>query len=171
VSIPFFSEFLTRYRFMPRSKHLLRASVVATMLTTLVRGDVLPPGPGRAATIRVCGKCHSPERAASLHQSGTAWEETIAKMVKLGAQGSDEEFEAILSYLSKNFGREIPAPLNINKATAVDLETALLLRRSQAKAVIQYRSQNGDFKSIDDLRKVPGLDFRKIEQKKSRIVF
>jgi competence protein ComEA len=156
---------------MSRLKHLLRASVVTMMITGLGRGDVLPPGPGRAATIRVCGKCHSPERAASLHQSGPAWEETIAKMVKLGAQGSDEEFEGILSYLSKNFGPEIPASININKANAVDLETALLLRRSQAKAVIQYRSQNGDFKSIDDLRKVPGLDFQKIEQKKSRIVF
>ena len=156
---------------MPTFKHLVSAGALVVLLGSIAWGDVLPPGPGRAATIRVCGKCHSPERAASLHQDGTAWEETIAKMVKLGAQGSDEEFETILDYPSKNFGREIPGPININKATAVDLETGLLLRRSQAKAVIEYRSQNGDFKSIDDLRKVPGLDLQKIEEKKSRLVF
>ena len=33
------------------------------------------------------------------------------KMVKLGAQGTDEEFEAILGYLSKNFDREQPGQL------------------------------------------------------------
>ena len=132
--------------------------------------QTLPAGPGRAVTIRVCGKCHSPERAASLHQRRSAWEDTIVKMVKLGAQGSDEELEAVLTYLSTNFASEIPGPIDINKARAVDLEAGLLLRRSQAKALIEYRDKNGSFKSIDNLRNVPGLDFKLIESKKSRIV-
>jgi competence protein ComEA len=139
-------------------------------LTGTVRAD-LPAGPGKAATVRICGQCHSPERAASLHQSRSAWEDTIVKMMKLGAQGSDEELEAILGYLSTHFAPEPPGPVYINKARAVDLEAALLLRRTQAKAVIEYRNKYGDFKSIDDLRKVPGLDFQKIESKKSRILF
>lgn len=141
-----------------------------TLLTVAAEAD-LPPGPGRAATIRVCGRCHSPERAASLHQNHYAWEETITKMVKLGAQGSDDEFEAILEYLSKNFAREAPGPININKASPVDLEAGLLLRRSQAVEVVQYRAQNGPFKSLDDLKKIPGIDFQKIEARKGRIVF
>ncbi len=95
----------------------------------------------------------------------------MVKMVKLGAQGSDDEFDAVLGYLSKNFGPEIPGPININKATTVDLQTALLLRRSEANALIAYRSKNGQFRSIDDLRGVPGVDFKKIQAKKSRIVF
>jgi competence protein ComEA len=37
--------------------------------------------------------------------------------------------------------------------------------------VIQYRTKNGDFNSIDDLKKVPGLDPQQIEAKKDRIVF
>ena len=142
---------------------------------TLVAGTMcaqtLPDGPGRAATIRVCGKCHSPERAASLHQRRSAWEDTIVKMVKLGAQGSDEELEAILNYLSSHFATELPGPIDINKSRAVDLEAGLLLRRSQAVAIIDYRDKNGSFKSLDDLRNVPGVDFQAIETKKSRIVF
>ena len=138
---------------------------------TILKADVLPEGPGKAATVRVCGKCHSPERAASLHQRRSAWEETIMKMMKLGAQASDDEFEAILNYLSKNFGPPVPGSININKANMVDLQTTLALRRSQARAVIEYRAKNGDFKSLDDLRNVPGIDFQKLESKKARITF
>jgi competence protein ComEA len=135
-----------------------------------VKAD-LPDGPGKAATVRVCGRCHSPERAVSLRQTHSAWEDTITKMVKLGAQGTDEEFEAILGYLSKNFDREQPGPININTAKAVDMEAGLLLLRSQAKAIVRYREENGDFKSIEDLKRVPGLDFEKLMAKRARITF
>ncbi len=141
-----------------------------TLLAEAANAD-LPEGFGKTATVQVCGKCHSPERAASLHQSQSEWEETITKMVKLGARGSDEDFDAILVYLTQHFGPEKPGPININKASAVDLQTTLLLRRSQAMAILQYRSEHGDFKSIDDLRNVPGLDFSKIEAKKARLLF
>jgi len=149
---------------------LAPACAAFALFTSTAKAD-LPEGYGKAATVRVCGSCHSPERATSLHQNREGWEETVTKMAKLGAQGTEDDFDAILSYLSKNYGLEVPGPLNINKATSVDLQTTLLLRRSQANAIIQYRSQNGDFKSIDDLRNVPGLDFAKIEAKKARIVF
>jgi competence protein ComEA len=156
---------------MVRLDFALRISLVLAVFAGAAWADTLPEGYGKAATVRVCGRCHSPERAASLHQKRSAWEDTIVKMMKLGAQGSDEELEAVLTYLSSHFGPEAPGPININKADAVDLEAGLLLLRSQAKAVIEYRIQHGDFKSIDELRKVPGLDFQKIESKKSRLVF
>jgi competence protein ComEA len=141
------------------------------VVTSALHADLLPEGPGKAATVRVCGKCHSPERAASLHQRRSAWEDTMTKMIKLGAQGTDDEFDAVLEYLSHNFGPEAPAPININKANMVDLNTTLALRRSQARAVIAYRDKNGDFKSLADLQNVPGIDYPKIEAKKARIIF
>jgi competence protein ComEA len=146
------------------------ACIAFSLFTGTAKAD-LPEGYGKAATIRVCGSCHSPERATTLHQNRQGWEETVTKMAKLGAQGTEDDFDAVLSYLTKNYGLEVPGPLNINKETSVDLQTTLLLRRSQANALIQYRSQHGDFQSIDDLRNIPGLDFAKIEAKKSRIVF
>ena len=95
----------------------------------------------------------------------------MSKMVKFGAQGTDDEYDAIFAYLTKNFGPVVPGPINLNKANLVDLETSLLLRRSEARAIIQRRTADGDFKTIDDLRSVPGLDFRKIEAKKARLTF
>jgi competence protein ComEA len=148
----------------------LRVGLGLAVLTEAAKAD-LPDGFGKTTTVQVCGKCHSPERATSLHQSDSEWEETITKMVKLGARASDDDFDAILVYLTQDFGPEKPGPININKATAVDLQTTLLLRRSQAMAILQYRSQHGDFKSIDDLRNIPGLDFSKIETKEARIAF
>ncbi|HLJ17069.1 MAG TPA: helix-hairpin-helix domain-containing protein [Bryobacteraceae bacterium] len=144
---------------------------IAFVLLVGVAQAELPAGPGKDVTLRVCGKCHSPELATSLHQNESGWAATISKMVDMGAKGTDDEFNAILAYLVKNFGPQAPPPVNVNKATAVDLESSLLLLRSEATAIIQYRSEKGNFKTIDDLRNVPGLDFKKIEAKKDRIVF
>jgi competence protein ComEA len=131
----------------------------------------LPDGPGKAVTVRLCGKCHSAEKAATLRQDEDGWTDTIAKMVKMGAQGSDDEFAAVLAYLTTNFGPEVAPPVNVNKADSVELESSLVLTRTEAAALIQYRTQKGPFKSIDDLRNIAGLDFKKIETQKSRITF
>jgi quinoprotein glucose dehydrogenase len=70
----------------------------------------LPDGAGKAELTRVCSKCHSLDQATSLRQNQAAWGDTITKMVSLGAQGTDEEFNAILGYLSKNYGSGQSAP-------------------------------------------------------------
>jgi competence protein ComEA len=131
----------------------------------------LPAGPGHDETVKVCGKCHAAEQAASLRQSRTGWEETISKMVSMGSEGTDEEYDAILKYLTTNFGPEAAKPINVNSASPVELEAGLGLTRSESAAIIQYRTDKGNFKSIDDLKQVPGLDFKKVEAKKARLAF
>ena len=61
--------------------------------------------------------------------------------------------------------------VNVNTARAVDMEAALTLRRSQAAAVIAYREKNGPIKSLDELKKVPGLNAAHLEERKDRITF
>jgi competence protein ComEA len=131
----------------------------------------LPPGPGHDETLKVCGKCHSAEQAASLRQSRTGWEETVSKMVNMGAEGSDNEFEAVLTYLTKNFGPEAAKPVNVNTAAPVEIESVLGLTRAESAAIVQYRTDKGNFKSLDDLKGVPGLDYTKIEKKKALVTF
>jgi competence protein ComEA len=126
---------------------------------------------GKAAAQRICVQCHEYERSIAPRQNRAAWQTTMDKMIALGAKGTQKEFDAILDYLATTYpGEEIPK-LNVNEARAVELESALSLPRSQAAAIIQYRTKNGDFKSIDDLKKVPGVDVAKIEAKKDRLVF
>ena len=145
--------------------------LIAFVSATVARAADLPPGPGHDELIKVCGNCHSAEQSVSLRQSRTGWEETVSKMVNMGAQGSDDEYEAILVYLTKNFGPEAPQPVNVNKATPVEIESTLALTRAESAAIVQYRTDKGAFKTLDDLKNVPGLDFRKIEAKKNRITF
>ena len=65
---------------------------------------VLPEGAGKAETVKLCGKCHSLDQSVSLRQGQPAWEETLTKMVNLGAQGSGRELNNVLLYLTKFYG-------------------------------------------------------------------
>jgi competence protein ComEA len=127
----------------------------------------LPAGEGKDTLIRVCSKCHSPDNVIANGQDREGWENTITKMAGFGAVGTDDDFSAILDYLTKNF----PSPVNVNKATAAQLESGLGLSAAQAEAVIQYREKSGDFKSIDDLKKVPDMDAKKLDAEKARLAF
>lgn len=130
----------------------------------------LPDGAGKDALLKVCGSCHQAERSASVRLTREGWEEVIADMIKRGAKGTDEEFGAVLEYLAKNFLGEAPRPLNINRATNIELESVAGLTRKEAAAVIAYLDKIGVCKSLDDLKKVPGLDYKKIDSRKDFIV-
>ena len=78
------------------------------------------------------------------------------------------DVDAIVVYLAKNFP---VVKVNVNKATAKDLETGLELTSKESEAIVQYREAKGSFKTLDDLKKVPGLDAVKIESKKDRLEF
>src|SRR5437868_14531158 len=54
---------------------------------------------------RMCTKCHTPERVLSQRRTKTQWEEVLDKMTKLGASGTDEEWETVQTYLLKHYGR------------------------------------------------------------------
>jgi competence protein ComEA len=89
----------------------------------------------------------------------------------MGMKGTDEELQAVLAYLTEHFPPEALPPININTARAIQLESRFSLKRSDASAILKYRTANGPFKTLDDVKKVPGIDFAKIEAKKDTIVF
>ena len=131
--------------------------------------DVLPVGRGRDATVKVCSGCHNVRIVASLRLTRDGWAGVVKDMVQEGATGTDEELAQVLDYLSANFLGEAPRPINVNTAPAIDLESVIGLLRSEAKALITYREKT-PCKALEDLKNVPGLDFKKIEAAKDRIV-
>lgn len=48
-------------------------------------------------------------------------------------------------------------PVDLNSANQAQLETVNGIGPVKAKAVIEYRTKNGPFKSVDDLQKVTGF--------------
>ena len=129
----------------------------------------LPDGPGKEETVRLCGSCHETERAAALRLTREGWQETIDKMVALGAKGSNEELAKVLAYLVEHFKGEALRPLNLNTATAVELESVAGLLRKEAAAWMAHRKK-APCKSLDDFKKVPGVPFTKIDSRRDRLV-
>jgi len=57
-----------------------------------------------------------------------------------------------------------PALLNINTAAAEELQTLPNIGERMAERIIDYRTQHGDFTSVDDLQKVKGVGPKTIEK-------
>jgi competence protein ComEA len=135
----------------------------------VVAQTVLPEGPGRDVTLRICGKCHGAETVASVRHTLDGWREVIARMVAAGAQGSEPELGTVAQYLSTHFAAEVQKPLDLNTAAAVELESVAGLLRKEAAALITHREKNGPCKKLEDLKNVAGLDYKKIDARKARL--
>ncbi|MCC6295055.1 MAG: helix-hairpin-helix domain-containing protein [Bryobacterales bacterium] len=131
----------------------------------------LPDGPGKAEIEKNCKTCHELARSVSPRQDRDGWTHTMNKMAAAGMKTSEKDFGLMLDYLVKNYPAADVEPVNVNTATAIELESALSLRRSQARALLAYRDAHGPFKSLGDLKKVPNIDAALIDAKKSRIAF
>jgi hypothetical protein len=155
----------------------LRASIVVMVVGLIAlpalssAQDALPSGAGREPTERVCSQCHEAQKAASIKLTRTGWSDEIDKMKALGAQTTEQEFLAILEYLSTNFKGELDRPVDLNSADAIELESVLGLLRRESAAVIQYRAKRGAFGSFADLKDLDPSILKKIEAKKDRVVF
>lgn len=64
---------------------------------------------------------------------------------------------------------EISSKVNINKATLEELLTVSGIGESKAKAIIEYRQQNGEFKKIEDIMEVSGIGEALYEKIKNNI--
>jgi competence protein ComEA len=149
---------------------VVTAGVTMMVPATAHAQTQLPDAPGKEQTVRVCGTCHPTERAASVRLTREGWQETITKMVGLGAKGSEDDLKAVLEYLSTHFKGEAARSLNLNTATSIDLESIGGFLRKESAAWIAHRTKVGPCKTLDDLKKVKGVDFRKIEERRDRLV-
>jgi len=137
------------------------------IISVFAQAQDLPDAKGKDVTDKVCGACHEAGVVTKYHNNKDDWQSIVEDMKSRGADGSADDFQTIVLYLTHFFGPEV----NVNKATSKDLETQLEITPKDAGAIVQYRQDHGNFKSFDDMKKVPGLDEKKIEPLKQRIVF
>jgi cytochrome c5 len=84
---------------------------LATILTVFllaasVQAQDLPDGAGKDLVVKVCTVCHDSARIVSKKWTRAEWNDTVDKMAMRGAMASDDEFDAIVTYLTKNFGKD-----------------------------------------------------------------
>jgi competence protein ComEA len=141
-------------------------SLLAVCLNGGARQDSLPQGEGRDVFTMKCSLCHGLENATGMRRTREDWEGIVNDMEAAGALLTKDDMKLIVGYLAQNFGK-----ININKAAAGDIESILSLSSSDATAIVTYRREHGDFKTIDDVKNVPGIHQSTIDEKKDWIAF
>lgn len=143
----------------------------------------LPEGKGKDIVEATCSACHGLNYITDSRKSKEDWRFIVRDMVDRGALLADEEIGIVVEYLAEHFGPAKTAEgsgsgkTSVNKATAKERVIAFRafgafgLAEKQAEAVVQHREKNADFAAREDLKKVSGLDSRKIEAKKDHLQF
>lgn len=144
--------------------------------------NTLPPGEGQAIVQQKCSSCHALKVVTGKRASRQQWSTIVDRMITRGADVSEDDIDTLLDYLAKNFGpspaqpgaekgHDRTGPVNVNTASASELAAALDLTVTESGSIVSYRERNGNFKEWRDLTKVPGIDAKKIESNKDRLVF
>jgi competence protein ComEA len=115
---------------------------------------------------QLCSQCHDRSRVTGELRSADDWSMVIDQMIEIGATGTDEQFDQVLQYLLRHYSKA-----DINRARAAELVNVLGVTPDVAAAIIKQRASAGPFKTLDDLKAVPGVDAAKLEAHKHRIAF
>ena len=92
-----------------RSVAMLTATVVVFLVAAPARAaDDIPDGAGKEIVIKVCTACHGIIEFTSQKHTKPEWDEVVDNMAQRGARASDDEFDKIVAYLAKNFGKDTP---------------------------------------------------------------
>ena len=128
--------------------------------------QLLPDGPTKDKMLQLCVGCHELDLVVARRHTRTEWEGVIEDMIARGTKGSEQELEQVIEYLNKHLGK-----VNVNTATSKELEEGLKISGQDAHAIKSWREQHGNFKSFEEVRKVPGLDAAKIGDKRGWMSF
>ena len=167
----------------------IAAACAAALLAPLAHAQKEDAGhAGKKLLQRLCAGCHDMALTTNKRATREDWRYTVDKMVAKGAEGTEDELNKVIDYLAEHYGPakngqeestrdnndapgEAAAKLNINKAAAGKIAGVLQLSGADAAAIVRYRETKGTFKGWPDLKKVPGLDLKKLEARKDRIEF
>jgi hypothetical protein len=97
---------------------LITSIVLASAQAPSVPGKPLPPGPMRAKIKAACTQCHNTTRIVDQHLTRQQWSGELEKMEGLGAVIPDSDRDALLNYLTANFGAQKGAVKDAPKAPA-----------------------------------------------------
>ena len=91
-----------------RRERILGIGLIAFLAFAVsAQAQPLPKGKGRADFQRLCSTCHSLARATSQRLTREEWTRVINDMVARGAQGTQDELDNVMAYLTVNFGKPL----------------------------------------------------------------
>jgi competence ComEA-like helix-hairpin-helix protein len=121
---------------------------------------------GPALYARMCSDCHDSKRIVAKRRTSSEWETTLKAMIDEGAVGTAKDFEGVFNYLVHTYGKVF-----INTAPSAEIRAVLGLSAAEADAVVAYRTAKGAFADIEAVKKVPGIDVKKIDELTDALAF
>src|SRR5262249_45080894 len=112
---------------------------------SFVQAQDLPEGKGKELVEQFCVGCHDLDVVMKQRATRKGWASILDFMGTRGMAGTPDEVAIMVDYLAKNFPKEA-VKINLNKATAKEIETDLELSPKEAEAIVKYRQDHGDFK-------------------------
>ena len=142
--------------------------VTPPMVVVDVQGEVKNPGvyhlPSNSRVNDAIKAAGGPNQSADLSYVNQA------RMVKDGEQiYVEKKLTNSTSITVRRNSTAISGILSINRASAKELEKLPGIGPVLASRIIEYRKSNGNFQSIDDLRKVQGIGASTLEKFRSKI--
>lgn len=143
-------------------------------ITVYVTGAINKPG---VVTVREGARTADAVKACGgLLPTADGEKVNMAQVLKDGQQVRVPEKEAGSSALPANTGKASSAvktkadgPININTASAEELDALPGIGPAMAKRIIEYRETEGAFTAIEDIKKVKGIGEAKFEKMKDKI--
>lgn len=137
-----------------------------------IKGQVANPGvyelQAGARTkdaIQAAGGFLKTAETLSINLAMVVQDEMILYVPEIGEEGALPAVQAQQPAAASEAG----AAVNLNAATAEELMTLSGIGPSKAEAIIAYRTENGNFKSIEELTEVTGIGDKTFEKLKDAI--
>ena len=81
----------------------------------------------------------------------------IAALLVVGLSAATSAVQDTTRRTSAALSASASAPVNLNTATAAQLETLPGIGKATAERILEYRQKNGSFKKVEDLMNVRGV--------------
>ena len=144
----------------------------------------------KEVTVYISGEVNSPgivtvnsgERLANVVEKvGGVTSNADLNQVNMAIKVEDEEhyiipkigevLEVQESIMAENNGtKEDSSKININKATIEELDSLPGVGEATANKIVNYRDENGEFKSIEEIKNVNGIGDKKFQDMKDLII-
>ena len=120
----------------------------------------------QAIVIKYCSDCHEWSQINDSRRTKDDFEGMLTDMLSRGGSSTDADFNAILDYALRHSGMVF-----INKAGADEIAAVIGLTAKEAQAIVAYRTEHGKFADVDAVKKVSGVDTKKIDANRAFILF
>lgn len=144
----------------------------ATLIVVQIEGEVHHPGVYRVAegtrVYELIEHAGGTKKEANLQGLNLAAPLYDGQKIFIPPMALSEEGQAMPSTLRNASSSHL---INVNTASQQELESLPGIGEILAQRIVEYRTQNGPFRSPEDLLKVKGIGPKKLEALRDRITF